>query len=214
MTHSNEQQSSPFQDENSVGRIHHARPTEDDTRASPAVDYEHVSVPVLIIGAGAAGARTAIELAKHDVEPLVVGKRAHGDAHTTLAAGGINAALGNRDPEDDWQIHAADTLKEGHFINDPDGVETVTNAMPDRIRELEEWGMSFNRTEDEKIEQRYFGAQSFRRTCFVGDSKIRFPGRYSRKTKPSEVNRVSSPVTHYLHTNFILHTGCGGSHLF
>lgn len=169
MTHSNEQQSSPFQDENSVGRIHHARSTEDDTRASPAVDYEHVSVPVLIIGAGAAGARTAIELAKHNVEPLVIGKRAHGDAHTTLAAGGINAALGNRDPEDDWQIHAADTLKEGHFINDPDGVETVTNAMPDRIRELEEWGMSFSRTEDGKIEQRYFGAQSFRRTCFVGD---------------------------------------------
>jgi succinate dehydrogenase / fumarate reductase, flavoprotein subunit len=145
------------------------QPNEDSSGTSPAPDYEHVSTPVLIIGAGAAGARTAIELAEHDVVPLVVGKRDHGDAHTTLAAGGINAALGNRDPEDDWRIHAADTLKEGHFLNDPDGVETVTSAMPDRIRELEEWGMPFNRTEDGEIEQRYFGAQSFRRTCFVGD---------------------------------------------
>lgn len=169
MTQSTGQQSSPIQDENSVGQNHHSRPTEDDSQASPDIDYERVSVPVLIIGAGAAGARTAIELAEHGVEPLVIGKRDHGDAHTTLAAGGINAVLGNRDPEDESQIHAADTLKEGHFINDPDGVETVTNTMPDRIRELEEWGMPFNRTEDGNIEQRYFGAQSFRRTCFVGD---------------------------------------------
>jgi succinate dehydrogenase / fumarate reductase flavoprotein subunit len=168
MTQSTEQQSSPIQDENSDGRSH-SRPTDDDTRASPAVDDEHISVPVLIIGAGAAGARTAIELAERGVEPLVIGKRNHGDAHTTLAAGGINAVLGNRDPEDEWEIHAADTLKEGHLINDPDGVKTVANTMPDRIRELEEWGMPFNRTEDGKIEQRYFGAQSFRRTCFVGD---------------------------------------------
>ncbi|MFC6764348.1 L-aspartate oxidase [Natrinema soli] len=169
MTQSTGQQSSSIQDENSVGQNPHSRPTEDDTRVSPDVDYEGVSVPVLIIGAGAAGARTAIELAEGGVEPLVIGKCDHGDAHTTLAAGGINAVLGNRDPEDDSQIHAADTLKEGHFINDPDGVETVANAMPDRIRELEEWEMPLNRTEDGKIEQRYFGAQSFRRTCFVGD---------------------------------------------
>nr|WP_076431319.1 FAD-dependent oxidoreductase [Haladaptatus litoreus] len=145
------------------------QPSENRSQTSPALDYERVSVPVLIIGAGAAGARTAIELAKHDVVPLVIGKRNYGDAHTTLAAGGINAALGNRDPEDNWGIHAADTLKEGHFITDPDGVEIVTRAMPDRIRELVEWGMPFNRTEDGEIEQRYFGAQSFRRTCFVGD---------------------------------------------
>ncbi|RRJ29405.1 L-aspartate oxidase [Halocatena pleomorpha] len=169
MTRSSEQPPSSFQDESSVEQLHSSQPTEDDTQATSSVDYEHVSVPVLVIGAGAAGVRTAIELAEHDVEPLVIGKRDHGDAHTTLAAGGINAALGNRDPEDDWQIHAADTLKEGHFINDANGVETVANAMPDRIRELEEWGMPFNRTEDGKIEQRYFGAQSFRRTCFVGD---------------------------------------------
>jgi len=139
------------------------------TDVGPAVDYETVSVPVLVVGAGAAGARVAIGLAENGVEPLVIGKRDHGDAHTTWAAGGINASLGSLDPEDDWTIHAADTLDEGHFINDPKAVELTAKHMPDRIRELDDWGMAFDRTEDGKINQRYFGAQSFRRTCFVGD---------------------------------------------
>ncbi|SDW73326.1 succinate dehydrogenase subunit A [Haloarcula vallismortis] len=137
--------------------------------AGPAVDYETVSVPALVVGAGAAGARVAIGLAENGVEPLVIGKRDHGDAHTTWAAGGINASLGSLDPEDDWTIHAADTLDEGHFINDPKAVELTAKHMPDRIRELDDWGMPFDRTDDGKINQRYFGAQSFRRTCFVGD---------------------------------------------
>lgn len=139
--------------------------TDDDV----TIDYETVSTPVLVVGAGAAGARAAIALAAEGVEPLVIGKRDHGDAHTTWAAGGINASLGSLDPEDDWTIHASDTLDEGHYINDPDAVELTAREMPDRIRELEEWGMSFDRTEDGQINQRYFGAQSFRRTCFVGD---------------------------------------------
>ncbi|MDY6761904.1 MAG: FAD-binding protein, partial [Candidatus Nanohaloarchaea archaeon] len=79
------------------------------------MEYETVDVDVLIIGAGGAGVRTAIELDEHGVDDqLVIGKRGHGDAHTTWAAGGINAALGNLDEEDRWEIHAADTLKEGH----------------------------------------------------------------------------------------------------
>ncbi len=134
-----------------------------------SVEYETVRTPVLVVGAGAAGARVAIELAEAGVEPLVIGKRDHGDAHTTWAAGGINAALGSLDPADDWTIHAADTLDEGHFINDPTAVELTTREMPDRIHELDEWGMGLDRTEDGRINQRYFGAQSFRRTCFVGD---------------------------------------------
>ena len=133
------------------------------------IDHETVSVPVLVVGAGAAGARVAIALADAGVEPLVIGKSDHGDAHTTWAAGGVNAALGSLDPEDDWTVHAADTLDEGHYINDPEAVELTARHMPDRIRELAEWGMPFDRTEDGKINQRYFGAQSFRRTCFVGD---------------------------------------------
>jgi succinate dehydrogenase / fumarate reductase flavoprotein subunit len=122
------------------------------------------------VGAGAAGARTAIELAERGVEDvLVLGKRNHGDAHTTWARGGINGALGTRDPEDDWTVHAADTLNEGHFLNDPAKVETVAKQMPERLRELEEWGMDYSRTESGEIDQRFFGAQSYRRTAFAGD---------------------------------------------
>ena len=135
---------------------------------SPA--YTEVDVSVLVIGAGAAGARAAIELAEQGVEDtLVLGKRGHGDAHTTWARGGINGALGTHDPEDSWAIHAADTLDEGHFVNDPAKVETVAKQMPDRLRELDDWGMDFSRTDDGEIDQRYFGAQSFRRTAFAGD---------------------------------------------
>ena len=133
-------------------------------------DYERVDVSVLVVGAGAAGARAAIELADHGIDDvLVLGKRGHGDAHTTWARGGINGALGTRDPEDDWSIHAADTLNEGHLLNDPEQVETVTRRMPALLRELDEWGMAFSRTDDGEIDQRYFGAQSFRRTAFAGD---------------------------------------------
>ena len=140
--------------------------------ASPDLTDETVEVSVLVIGAGAAGARTAIELVEQGVDPddvLVIGKRGHGDAHTTWARGGINGALGTHDPEDDWAIHAADTLKEGHFLNDPEKVETVTARMPRLLRELDDWGMAFSRTAEGDIDQRYFGAQSFRRTAFAGD---------------------------------------------
>ena len=136
----------------------------------PIPEYDRVDVSVLIIGAGAAGARTAIELADQGVDDvLVLGKRGHGDAHTTWARGGINGALGTHDSEDNWAIHAADTINEGHFVNDPEKVETVTKQMPDRLRELDDWGMAFSRTDDGAIDQRYFGAQSFRRTAFAGD---------------------------------------------
>ncbi|MFD1634311.1 L-aspartate oxidase [Haloplanus ruber] len=142
----------------------------DERVRSDPPDYAETDVSVLVIGAGAAGARTAIELAERGVDDvLVLGKRSHGDAHTTWARGGINGALGTRDPEDDWTIHAADTLDEGHFVNDPEKVRAVAEQMPERLRELDEWGMDYSRTDDGEIDQRYFGAQSFRRTAFAGD---------------------------------------------
>ena len=136
------------------------------------MDFETVERRVLVVGAGAAGARAAIELVERGVpaeDVLVIGKRGHGDAHTTWARGGVNAALGTHDPEDDWTVHAADTLNEGHFLNDPSKVEAVARESPARVRELDEWGMDYSRTEDGAIDQRYFGAQSFRRTAFAGD---------------------------------------------
>ena len=132
-------------------------------------DYNPIKTDVLIVGAGAAGLRAAIELAREGVDVLVLGKRRHGDAHTVWAAGGINASLGNLDPDDRWEIHAADTIGEGHFVNDPRAVEILAREAPERILELRDWGCPFSLTEDGELNQRYFGAQSFRRTCFAGD---------------------------------------------
>ena len=133
-------------------------------------DINLVKTDVLIVGAGAAGLRAAIELAREGVDVLVLGKRRHGDAHTVWAAGGINASLGNLDPDDRWEIHAADTIGEGHFVNDPRAVEILAREAPERILELRDWGCPFSLTEDGELNQRYFGAQSFRRTCFAGDT--------------------------------------------
>ena len=149
-----------------------SREADNELDAVGPSEYETVELGTLVIGAGAAGARTAIELVEQGVDPeevLVIGKRSHGDAHTTWARGGINGALGTHDPEDDWTVHAADTLNEGHFINDPGKVETVTKQMPGLLRELDDWGMDYSRTEDGEPDQRFFGAQSFRRTAFAGD---------------------------------------------
>ena len=130
---------------------------------------ELVETDVLIVGAGAAGLRAAIELRRAGVDVLVLGKRRHGDAHTVWAAGGINASLGSLDPDDRWEIHAADTVGEGHFVNDPRAVEILAREAPERILELNDWGCPFSLKEDGEFNQRYFGAQSFRRTCFAGD---------------------------------------------
>jgi succinate dehydrogenase / fumarate reductase, flavoprotein subunit len=138
-------------------------------RTDPHAVESTVETAVLIIGAGAAGLRAAIELRRHGVDCLVIGKRAHGDAHTRWAAGGINASLGTRDADDSWQQHFADTVREGHFVCAPVAVELLCREAPDRVRELRAWGCAFNETDDGAIDQRYFGAQTFRRTCFVGD---------------------------------------------
>jgi succinate dehydrogenase / fumarate reductase flavoprotein subunit len=131
--------------------------------------YEEIETGVLIVGAGAGGLRVAIELAENGTPCLVLGKRRHGDAHTIWAAGGINASLGTLDPEDRWEIHAADTIREGHFVCDPRAVELLTRHAPDRVLELAQWGCGFNRTGDGEIDQRFFGAQAYRRACFAGD---------------------------------------------
>jgi len=122
-----------------------------------------------VIGTGGAGLRAAIELRAQGVDVLAVGKRRKFDAHTTLAAGGINAALGTMDPEDSWQQHAADTIKESYDLADPRIVETMARNAPEGIQELEAWGMPFAREADGRISQRFFRAHTYRRTCFAGD---------------------------------------------
>ena len=123
---------------------------------------------ILIIGSGAAGLRCAIEAHEKGADVLVLGKCKRGDAHTVLATGGINAALGTMDPKDSWLVHAADTLKEGRFIADSREVETLCKEAPRAINDLIEYGVRFHE-EDGRLTQRFFGAHTYRRTCFVGD---------------------------------------------
>ena len=136
---------------------------------APHAPERILSTSVLVIGTGGAGLRASIELAQRGVQVLAVGKRRKHDAHTTLAAGGMNAALATMDPEDTWQQHAADTLRESYFLADPAIVETVARGAARAIEELEQWGMPFAREDDGRISQRFFGAHTYRRTAYAGD---------------------------------------------
>src|SRR5215213_7854678 len=127
------------------------------------------SCDVLIIGGGSAGLRAAIEAHDAGANVLIISKSKRGDPHTTLARGGINAALGTMDPEDNWMIHAADTLREGEFLADYERVEVLCKNAADAINELVNWGARFHREKDGRLTQRFFGAHTYRRTVFYQD---------------------------------------------
>src|SRR5690606_19374202 len=138
---------------------------EDKTR----MDYRtHVS-NVLVIGSGAAGMRAAIAAYEAGSDVVIVGKSLKRDAHTVLAAGGINAALSTVDPEDSWQQHFADTFNEGYHLSDPRTVELMVKDAPRAIEELVSYGVPFARQANGQLDQRYFGAHKYRRTCYAGD---------------------------------------------
>ena len=131
---------------------------------------EHsISTSVLVIGTGGSGLRAAIEVAEAGADVLAVGKRPKEDSHTSLAAGGINAALATMDPDDTWQQHAADTIKESYDLANPRTVEIVTQGAAEGIADLERYGMDFAKEDDGRISQRFFGAHTWRRTAFAGD---------------------------------------------
>jgi succinate dehydrogenase / fumarate reductase flavoprotein subunit len=131
---------------------------------------EHqLATSVLVIGTGGAGLRAAIELAEAGVAVLAVGKRAPDDPHTVLAAGGINAALATTDAADTWEQHAADTLQESALLADPRTVQVVARNAARAIHDLERYGMRFDRRPDGRIQQRWFGPHTHRRTAFAGD---------------------------------------------
>ena len=127
------------------------------------------SCDVLIIGSGSAGLRAAIEAHDAGASILIISKSTKGDPHTVLARGGINAALGTMDPEDNWMVHAADTLREGVFLADYERVEILCKNAPDAVNELVNWGARFHREKDGRLTQRFFGAHTYRRTVFYGD---------------------------------------------
>ena len=124
---------------------------------------------VLIIGGGSAGLRAAIEAHDAGAHVLIISKVKRGDPHTVLARGGINAALGTMDPEDNWMIHAADTLREGEFLADYERVEVLCKNAPEAVKELINWGARFHREKDGRLTQRFFGAHTYRRTVFYED---------------------------------------------
>jgi succinate dehydrogenase / fumarate reductase flavoprotein subunit len=129
----------------------------------------HRSCDVLIIGGGSAGLRAAIEAHDAGAHVLIISKSKKGDPHTVLAGGGINAALGTMDPEDNWMIHAADTLRESEFLADYERVEVLCKNAPGAVNELVNWGARFHREKDGRLTQRFFGAHTYRRTVFYKD---------------------------------------------
>ena len=145
---------------------------------------------VLVIGTGAAGLRAAIAAHQAGSEVVVIGKRRREDAHTVLAAGGINAALGTVDPQDSWQQHYADTLREGYFLADPRLVEIMAREAPAAVLELADWGAPFARTPDGRLDQRFFGAHRWRRTCYAGD----WTGRAILRTLAAKVAELGVTV--------------------
>lgn len=159
-----------------------------------------ISTSVLVIGTGGSGLRAAIELAEAGVDVLALGKRPKSDAHTSLAAGGINAALATMDAEDSWQQHAADTLKESYLLADPHTVETVTKHAARGIDDLERYGMPFAREADGRISQRFFGAHTYRRTAFAGD----YTGLEIQRTLINRAAQLDIPVLDTVYVTRIL----------
>src|SRR5438876_678216 len=138
----------------------------EDRLVAEYITHEH---DVLIIGAGGAGLRAAVEASAAGVRVAVVSKSLLGKAHTVMAEGGIAAAMANVDDRDGWKVHFADTMRGGQYVNHPRMAEIHAKEAPDRVRELEAWGALFDRTPDGRILQRNFGGHRYPRLAHVGD---------------------------------------------
>ena len=132
-------------------------------------EYETFQHDVLVIGAGGAGLRAAIEASAAGVSVGLICKSLLGKAHTVMAEGGIAAALANVDDRDSWSVHFADTMRGGQYVNNWRMAELHAKEAPDRVRELEAWGAVFDRTADGRILQRNFGGHKYPRLAHVGD---------------------------------------------
>jgi len=129
-------------------------------------EHEH---DVVVIGAGGAGLRAAIEASAAGASVALVCKSLLGKAHTVMAEGGVAAALANVDERDNWMVHFADTMRGGQYLNNPRMAELHAKEAPERVRELEAWGALFDRTPDGRILQRNFGGHRYPRLAHVGD---------------------------------------------
>jgi succinate dehydrogenase / fumarate reductase flavoprotein subunit len=132
-------------------------------------EFEKFAYDVLVVGAGGAGLRAAIEAAAGGVSVGVVCKSLLGKAHTVMAEGGVAASLANVDERDNWKVHFADPMRGGQYLNNCRMAEIHAKEAPDRVRELEAWGALFDRTPDGRILQRNFGGHKYPRLAHVGD---------------------------------------------
>lgn len=132
-------------------------------------EIERHKYDVLIIGAGGAGLRAAVESRAKGLKTAIICKSLFGKAHTVMAEGGIAASMGNVNDNDNWQVHFRDTMRGGKFLNHWRMAELHAKESPDRVWELETWGALFDRTKDGKISQRNFGGHEYPRLAHVGD---------------------------------------------
>ncbi|TXT56663.1 MAG: Fumarate reductase (CoM/CoB) subunit A [Candidatus Thorarchaeota archaeon] len=133
------------------------------------MEYKTIMCDVLVVGAGGAGCRAAIEAAKHNLDVIMISKELLGKAHTAMAEGGYNVSLGNVDPDDNPETHFKDTIVGGNYLNNQHLAEILVRDAPQRIFDLEDMGAVFDRTPEGKIAQRPFGKQSWRRTAYASD---------------------------------------------
>ena len=133
-------------------------------------DYKKYEYDVIVIGAGGAGLRAAIEAARSGAKTAIITKSLLGKAHTVMAEGGCAAALQNADPRDGWKVHFHDTMKGSKWLANWQMAEYHAKEAPDRVRELEQWGAVFDRTPQNLINQRNFGGHTFPRLAHVGDA--------------------------------------------
>jgi succinate dehydrogenase / fumarate reductase flavoprotein subunit len=137
--------------------------------ATNDTEIERFSYDVVVIGAGGSGLRAAAEARARGLKTAIISKSLFGKAHTVMAEGGAAAAMGNVNPNDNWQVHFRDTMRGGKFLNNPRMAELHAKEAPDRVWELEAWGAIFDRTKDGKISQRNFGGHEYPRLAHVGD---------------------------------------------
>ncbi len=157
-------------------------------------EFQRFSYDVLVIGAGGAGLRAAIEAGATGAKVGVVCKSLLGKAHTVMAEGGIAAALGNVDDRDNWRVHFADTMRGGQYLNNWRMAELHAKEAPECVRELEAWGALFDRTTDGKILQRNFGGHRYPRLAHVGDR--------------TGLEMIRTLQDHGIHTGMEVHMEC------
>ena len=160
-------------------------------------EIDRYSYDVVVVGAGGSGLRAAIEARLNGKKTAIISKSLFGKAHTVMAEGGCAAAMGNVNPNDNWQVHYRDTMRGGKFLNNWRMAELHAKEAPDRVWELEAWGAVFDRTKDGKISQRNFGGHEYPRLAHVGDrtglEMIRTPAAEGRGDAAGGRGRVRRP---------------------